>query len=130
VLEAAGPEAPSGWRLLHDLGMAFGLPEDEPMAAFLAAQDLDTTVPPQLLATLVGRIEDLYRLDGPLPLPLAQPARLWATETHLDLDLETKDVDPAIRLAGLDLDPGWVPWLGRVVTFHYDQIPTHYRGSG
>ena len=130
VLEAAGPEAPSGWRLLHDLGMAFGLPEDEPMAAFLAAQDLDTTVPPQLLAALIGRIEDLYRLDGPLPLPLAQPARLWATETHLDLDLETKDVDPAIRLAGLDLDPGWVPWLGRVVTFHYDQIPTHYRGSG
>jgi hypothetical protein len=129
VLEAAGPEAPSGWRLLHDLGMAFGLPEDEPIAAFLAAQDLDTTVPPQLLATLVGRIEDLYRLDGPLPLPLAQPARLWATETHLDLDLETKDVDPAIRLAGLDLDPGWVSWLGRVVTFHYDQIPIHYRGS-
>jgi hypothetical protein len=24
-----------------------------------------------------------------------------------------------IRLAGLDLDPGWVPWLGRVVSFHY-----------
>ncbi|HME23869.1 MAG TPA: hypothetical protein VKI44_21500 [Acetobacteraceae bacterium] len=130
LLKEAGPDAPSGWRLLHDLGMAFGLPEDEPMAVFLAAQDLDTTVPSQLLATLVGRIEDLYRLDGPLPLPLAQPARLWATETHLDLDLETKDVDPAIRLAGLDLDPGWVPWLGRVVTFHYDQIPTHYRGSG
>ena len=129
VLEAAGAEAPSGWRLLHDLGVAFGLPKDEPMAAFLAAQDLDTSVPPQLLATLIGRIEDVYRRDGPWPLPLAQPARLWATETHLDVDLETKEIDLAIRLAGLDLDPGWVPWLGRVVTFHYDQIPTHYRGS-
>ena len=129
VLEAAGPDAPSGWRLLHDLGVAFGLPEDEPMAAFLAAQDLDTSVPPQLLATLIGRIEDVYRRDGPWPLPLAQPARLWATETHLDVDLETKEIDLAIRLAGLDLDPGWVPWLGRVVTFHYDRIPTHYRRS-
>jgi hypothetical protein len=24
-----------------------------------------------------------------------------------------------VRLAGLDINPGWVPWLGRVVTFHY-----------
>ena len=88
VLEAAGAEAPSGWRLLHDLGLAFGLPEDEPMAVFLAEQDLDTRVPPELLAALAGRIAALYRADGPWPLPLAQPARLWATETHLDLDLD------------------------------------------
>jgi hypothetical protein len=130
VLDAAGAEAPSGWRLLHDLGVAFGLPEDEPMAAFLAEQDLDTRVSPQLLGALVGRIEALYRADGPRPLPLAQPARLWATETHLDLDLETAEVDLAVRISGLDLDPGWVPWLGRVIRFHYDRIPVHYRGSG
>ena len=130
LLEAAGPDAPSGWRLLHDLGVAFGLPDDEPMAAFLASQDLDTDVPPELLATLMGGIEELYRAGGPWPLPLAQPARLWATETHLDLDLATTDVDLALRLSGLDLDPGWVPWLGRVVTFNYGNIPTHHRGSG
>jgi hypothetical protein len=28
-------------------------------------------------------------------------------------------VDMTVRRAGLDLDPGWVPWLGRVVQFHY-----------
>lgn len=128
--EAAAAEAPSGWRLLHDLGVAFGLPADEPMAVFLAAQDLDTSVPPPLLAWLTSRIEGLYRRDGPWPLPLAQPARLWATETHLDLDLETTEVDLPLRLSGLDLDPGWVPWLGRVVRFHYDRMQTHYRGSG
>ena len=71
----------------------------------------------------------MMRPDGPWPLPLAQPARLCATETQLDLDLETAEVDLAVRLSGLDLDPGWVPWLGRVVRFHYDGIPTHYRGS-
>jgi hypothetical protein len=128
LLDEAGPDAPSGWRLLHELGVAFGLPEDEPMALFLAAQDLDTTVPPQLLASLIDRIEGLYRPDGPWPLPLAQQARLWATETHLDLDLETQAVDVALRLSGLDLDPKWVPWLGRVVTFHYIQIHTHHLG--
>jgi hypothetical protein len=36
-------------------------------------------------------------------------------ELHLDLD----DVDFDVRMAGLDLDPGWIPWLGVVVRFIY-----------
>jgi len=24
-----------------------------------------------------------------------------------------------VRRLGLDLDPGWLPWFGRVVRFHY-----------
>jgi hypothetical protein len=45
---------------------------------------------------------------------------ITATPTHLDIEFYGHDVDPAVRIAGLDLDPGWVPWLGRVVCFHYD----------
>jgi hypothetical protein len=132
LLAAMGDAAPTGWRVLHDLAVAFGMPEEEPLALFLAEQDLDldTEVPRDLLATLLDGIEALYRADGPWPLPLAQTARLRATETHLDLDLATPTVDLALRLSGLDLDPGWVPWLGRVLTFHYDAVPTHYRRSG
>jgi hypothetical protein len=126
-LMAARAEAPSGWRLLRDLACALGLPEDEPIAQFLAAQDYDTMVAPLLLATVLADLEALYRPDGPWPLPLRQTARLWATETHLDLDLAANEVEIEVRLAGLDLDPGWVPWLGRIVTFHYDAIPTHHR---
>lgn len=37
-------------------------------------------------------------------------------EVHLDLE----DVDIDVRRAGLDLDPGWIPWLGCVVRFRYD----------
>jgi hypothetical protein len=37
-------------------------------------------------------------------------------EVHLDL----ADVDIDVRRAGLDLDPGWVPWLGAVVIFVYE----------
>ncbi len=124
-----GAAAPTGWRLLHALGRAFGLPEDEPLARFLAEQDLDTEVPPRLLASLHAGLETLYRAAGPWPLPLAQQARLRATETHLDLDLATDSVDLALRLSGLDLDPGWVPWLGRVVAFHYKAVPTQVRRS-
>ncbi|WP_255768573.1 hypothetical protein [Pseudarthrobacter sulfonivorans] len=43
---------------------------------------------------------------------LAQPG--WI-EVHLDL----ADVDMDIRRAGLDLDPGWIPWLGVVVRYVY-----------
>ena len=35
------------------------------------------------------------------------------------------------RLAGLDIDPGWLPWIGRVVSFHYDhsQVRDHRRAG-
>jgi hypothetical protein len=126
VLDAEGQSAPTGWRLLHALGTAHGLPEKEPVALFLEAQDLDTTIRPALLAQLLNAIAALYR-DGPWPLPLAQPATLRASETHLDLDLHAAAADLAVRLAGLDFDPGWVPWLGRVVSFHYPAMPVHHR---
>ena len=46
-----------------------------------------------------------------------------ATRTHIDIVLPLRDLDIRVRRAGLDVDPGWVPWLGRVVTFHYETEP-------
>jgi hypothetical protein len=37
--------------------------------------------------------------------------------------LSLQDVDLAVRLAGLDRDPGWVPMLGRIVLFHFLGAP-------
>jgi hypothetical protein len=37
----------------------------------------------------------------------------------VDVHLALADVDVDVRRAGLDLDPGWVPWLGCVVRFCY-----------
>lgn len=51
---------------------------------------------------------------------VARRGRIVATNTHLDIEFDARDADPAVRIAGFDLDPGWVPWLGRVVCFHYD----------
>jgi hypothetical protein len=124
-LETLDPAAPTGWRLLHALGVACGMPPKEPLAKFLDAQDLETAIPADLLAGLMDRLDALYRPDGPWPLPLRQLAWLTATETHLDISLGAATVDVALRLSGLDLDPGWVPWLGRVVRFHYDRMPTY-----
>ena len=132
LLTACGSEAPSGWRLLHDLGLLLGLPADEPLAEFLVAQDLarPQPSPPGFCERILNEIEALYAPDGAWPLRLAQPAQLRATATHLDLDLLTPAVDIAIRRVGLDIDPGWVVWLGRIVTIHYPNLPAvHLSGA-
>jgi hypothetical protein len=46
------------------------------------------------------------------------------TRTDLDVTLSIDSADIRIRRIGLDLDPGWLPWFGRVVRFHY-----RYRGE-
>jgi hypothetical protein len=46
-------------------------------------------------------------------------AHLVATETHVDVIFDLRDADIRVRRAALDVDPGWVPWFGRVVYFHY-----------
>jgi hypothetical protein len=48
-----------------------------------------------------------------------RPARLALTPTHADVFFALDAVDVRVRRAGLDIDPGWVPWLGRVLAFHY-----------
>ena len=52
-----------------------------------------------------------------------RPALLQSTPTHIDLRFDLRLVDLRIRRAGLDLDPGWLPWFGRVIGFHYEHRP-------
>jgi hypothetical protein len=68
-----------------------------------------------------------------------RPAAMAATPTHFDINFDLGAAEPRVRRAGLDLDPGWVRWFGRVVTFHYlpvytfrealDVIPSEVEGS-
>jgi hypothetical protein len=48
-----------------------------------------------------------------------RPGHVCATATHVDLHFTLDQCDLRLRRLGLDLDPGWVPWFGRVVAFHY-----------
>jgi hypothetical protein len=52
-----------------------------------------------------------------------RPARISLTPTHADVFFELSAASLAVRRAGLDLDPGWLPWFGRVVDFHYGWQP-------
>lgn len=51
---------------------------------------------------------------------LDRPGRLHATRTHVDVEMPLDAVSLRVRRAGLDRNPGWLPWFGRVVTFHFE----------
>jgi hypothetical protein len=46
-------------------------------------------------------------------------AEIVADPGWLEVRLSLDEVRTQIRSAGLDLDPGWVPWLGIVIRFVY-----------
>lgn len=48
-----------------------------------------------------------------------RPGFIGLSPTHADLHFRLHDTDLRVRRLGLDLDPGWLPWFGRVVAFHY-----------
>jgi hypothetical protein len=49
-------------------------------------------------------------------------AKLSLTPTHADVYFDPSNVSLSVRRAGLDLDPGWLPWFGRIVSFHYERL--------
>lgn len=120
---------PDGWVWLYRLGRELGFDTSDPLARFLAQQlGLEQPDALQELPPLPHRRELLALLDRLYtdkglwtPELLAVPARLAHTASHLDLYFGMNAVRLPVRLAGLDVDPGWVPWLGRVVTFHYTE---------
>ena len=59
------------------------------------------------------------RPDAHLARVLVRPGRLAWTRWSADVTwpLATADID--LRRAGWDVDPGWLPWIGRVVRYHY-----------
>ena len=63
----------------------------------------------------------LERADETLTLDavIRRPAAILRTRTHVDILLNLDDTDIRLRRLALDVNPGFVPWFGRVVTFHY-----------
>lgn len=47
------------------------------------------------------------------------PAEIAATASRVDVHLALADLPLALRVAGLDRDPGWIPAGGRTIAFHF-----------
>jgi hypothetical protein len=106
-------------------------PDDEPRLRNRAAtsrvarsaplwlQELSLHFALRLVGALRARIELELPLDALLDLVIARAGKLKRTLTHLDLMLPLDSVSVEIRRGALDINPGWVPFLGRVVSIHY-----------
>lgn len=106
--------------LLADLAVRVGSPLDAVLAETFPP-DVDAVCAPTALAAwrcLLRRYCRVYAHIGLHDL-IVRPGRIVVTPLHLDVFFDPAAVDLHIRRAGLDLDPGWVPWLGRVLRFHY-----------
>jgi hypothetical protein len=53
-------------------------------------------------------------------LLLNHPANIEASSARLDASFSLANHPIALRIAGLDRDPGWVPASGRSIYFHYE----------
>ena len=127
----------TGWQWLFDcawlLAARAGFELDLPLLRFIAtmtacdnARDAGYVLPSPSLAkeiqNIFSQLEQRWEKE---PLWTAAnnfllcPAQITADASHIDVFYSLQSVRLDVRLAGLDVNPGWVPWLGRVVTFHY-----------
>lgn len=96
--------------------------QDDPQRAWLDAEaeaDVAERHPGLRLWTL--RLRRTLRRHARMDLAELVRRRAWvsATPTHIDVIYALDQVDLRLRRLGLDADPGWVPWLGRIVSFHF-----------
>jgi hypothetical protein len=101
------PDDDPAWALLVDLpGMQTGSPASDTMAA-------------QWLQSCRHHARRVLRIG--LASLVLRPAGLQWSATHIDVHFRLRDADIRVRRAALDIDPGWVGGLQRVVGFHYDR---------
>ncbi|MET0396143.1 MAG: hypothetical protein ABW277_04930 [Longimicrobiaceae bacterium] len=134
-LDGRGPDEPAGhgfiapgaetlpgaWAaLLPDTGAArpappppLGLDPPPPLRRFLGL------VVPFVRLRLEAALRAAGAEDGLETALFRRVGLIQATRAHVEVRMELDQASLPVRLAGLDANPGWVPELARVVTFHY-----------
>jgi hypothetical protein len=98
-------------------------PEDPPGRDFQAPDGATVDRWLDRLVALLGtRTAAALGVDenAALPFLCARAGRIALSPTRLDAFFPLDAHPLAIRVAGLDRDPGWVPAAGRVIAFHYE----------
>jgi hypothetical protein len=110
-----GPEIQTDplWPLLADLAHR---PRHHPPATWVRPRRRDTLVP-RVRARLALALDQQADVG---PIVCEAHAQIAITATHVDVTFSLSELPIAIRLAGLDRDPGWIPSAGRSVAFHYE----------
>jgi hypothetical protein len=125
----AGFAPPPGWRLPPAWRTA---PADERAwddDAASASPQGPADAPPLdrfiawLAARVAARLGAALALDAAAalaPVLLRRRARVRVGDVRVDVHLALAELPIAVRLAGLDRDPGWLPAAGRALFFHFE----------
>jgi hypothetical protein len=77
----------------------------------------------RVLPFITARLRLALRLTPQVSLAhalLLVPGKFYLTPSNLDLVASIESISLAVRMAGLDSDPGWVPEFGRFIRFHFE----------
>ncbi|RZL11913.1 MAG: hypothetical protein EOP40_00845 [Rubrivivax sp.] len=112
------------------LARALGVPEgDAALRAFIGGHEPAGQPHPDLAlqaAAVTRQWADWLAEHAPdlpeprLPAVCQRPGRLRFEPGWIELHLRLDQADTRIRRLGLDVDPGYLPWLGCVVRIRYD----------
>jgi hypothetical protein len=79
-----------------------------------------TMVIAYLRRALADRLDQAkFSDDALIDFVCRRRAKILGDPGWLEFHFSSEEISPEIRFAGLDLDPGWIPWLGVVVKFVY-----------
>jgi hypothetical protein len=110
---------------LRDIAGFLRVAADDPLMAVLERLDRRGDERCESDESRASALRELRRVclrvtRRPLRRLLHRAGRVHLNRTHLTIALRLAEVSLAVRVAGLDIDPGWVVPLGRVVRFEYD----------
>jgi hypothetical protein len=92
---------------------------DDPARRRLAMETVDREAD-RVVVALRARLDATRRPDAAVLLAACRRrAVIEAAPGWIDVLLELEELSVEVRRAGLDLDPGYLPWLGCVVRFRY-----------
>jgi hypothetical protein len=127
------PDAPAGGLrlLLRELALAMAVPDDDPAFAVFCGGAVPQAEAPSSIVEKARSIVDAWSrwladaapdlLEPRITTVCQRDGRLRLEPGWVELHLPLASVDTSIRRIALDLDPGWLPWLGCVVRIHYDE---------
>jgi hypothetical protein len=112
--------------VLRTVLMQLRMPRDDAIWAVLAG--IDGTAPPTrptAATRWLGALRRWLRQHAHISLEalVRRPGWIAVTPLHIDVFFRLADADMRLRRLGLDIDPGWLPWFGRVVAYHYGDGP-------
>ncbi|MGM9480213.1 hypothetical protein ACS5PN_03370 [Roseateles sp. NT4] len=93
------------------------IPDDDLIHTALAGLELPATGDSHWLR--IARLAAVRDARLPLLRIARRRGSAWISPERIDVEFPPTSLDLRIRRAGFDINPGFVPWLGRIVHFHY-----------